>query len=190
MTVYGYGDSLMWGWDPRIGAGDNRLREDEIWFERLSSVYGFTVINDSLPGRKIPGKRPLKQFLSAVSGREWQVLFLMLGTNDILDNTSLPFTKIGRKWDVALSALVDMYPDRKDRIVLSTCPYAPIFGLTDTLARLRKGYREAAELAGVRFFDALDPLPTLYDAIHLSEEGHRMLAERVADYLRNTFGKE
>ncbi len=183
MTIYGYGDSNMWGWDPRYGVPDNRLPEEYIWFERLHSVYGFSIINDSEPGRKIPGKRILRLFMDAVSSREWQILFLMAGTNDVLANRYEPMKKIGSRWETALAALTERFPDRKDRIVLSTLPYCGFIGYGQTVEKLRFGYQSTAEKYGVRFFDALDPLPTLYDGIHLSEEGHRILADRVAKYL-------
>lgn len=172
----------MFGWDPRLGARDNRLPEECIWFERLSFLYGYRGINDGLPGRKIPVGHAVPGFLHAVSGQEWQVLFLMLGTNDLLDSGFRSPDRIGQRWDAALAALLERFPERKDRIVLATCPYAPVFP-GDLTEEIRRGYRVMAEKYGVSFFDALDPLPALYDGIHLSEEGHRILAERAAAFL-------
>jgi len=182
--LYGYGDSNMWGWDPHFGVKDNRLPEKDIWLNRVSEKMDCCVINDSLPGRKIPLKRALPLFLSSVGSVQWDVIILMLGVNDLMSLSNPVMERIAERWIPALGALTEKYPEKKDRIILASMTPFPASGIFDINQKVSRGYKRVAEQFGVQFFDTLAlNLHLTYDVMHLSEYGHEMLADAVCDYL-------
>ncbi len=174
----------MWGWDPHIGVLGNRLPEETIWLNRVAAKTGCRVVNDSLPGRKIPLKRAIPLFLSSVDSEQWDVLFLMLGVNDLMSLRYVIMDRLADRWIPALTALTERYPDKKDRIILaSMTPVYPSLacGIGEKITR---GYARVAEQFGVRFFDTYSlGLRMTFDGMHMTEYSHEMLADAVCEYL-------
>ncbi|MBR1711677.1 MAG: hypothetical protein IJ719_23105, partial [Clostridia bacterium] len=104
MTLYCYGDSNAWGWDARLGA--DRFPAMSQWPNIAADMLGCSLMNDSMPGRTIPGGPMIPLLLRAVRefGKD-DVLILMLGTNDYLAGHLAG--SLGRLWEPALNALLE-----------------------------------------------------------------------------------
>ena len=171
-TVICYGDSNTWGYDPRgIWGG----RYDEPWPGILQRNLNWKVINLGANGRCLPR-----------SGREYRVIeqaleleypvkmaIVMIGTNDIL---------AGRKADPA--ALLDFLRDRQRNLDILLLPPPPIAlpEFSEAAEAYSARCRELALSRGLRFCDTRD-LPLAFDGVHLTEEGHRLLAQRLTEQL-------
>ncbi|MBQ8092344.1 MAG: hypothetical protein IJ242_02035 [Clostridia bacterium] len=186
-VLYGFGDSNMWGWDARIWSADAdpRLPIQSIWIEMAAGQMGWKLLNDSMPGRQIPTGQAADLFISSVTAAHWDVLLLMLGTNDYL---CLPgdrsCCKIGSRWMETLEKLTKRFPERKKHIVLASPPAAR--GMTPAVREeMRHEYRSTAEQFEIRYFDTIGiSLSLQYDGIHLDETGHIQLAKAVSQFLR------
>ena len=183
--LYGYGDSNMWGWDPRLGAVSNRLPDREVWINMVANCTGCRFINNSLPGRRIPIGSAVPLFLSSVEAESWDILFLMLGVNDLLSMPCPAPGRIAELWIPALEALTSECPDRKNRIVLASITPCRMYVSSQERKMISEGYARVAERFGICFFDTLSlALSLQFDGIHLNADGHKALAEAVSRYLQ------
>jgi len=204
-VVLCYGDSNTHGADP---AGGDRFPRDVRWPGVLAALLDgeARVIEEGLNGRTTlredpysPGRSGLAYLVPCLdSHAPVDVLVIMLGTNDLKVTFGLAAS------DVAAGAatLVDVAlrsqcgPSHGAPRVLLVAPPAlgagnvvmELWGFDGAKERnlaLPRLYRTAAADAGVAFLDAsaivtADPA----DGIHLSPEGHRVLAHAVAGAVR------
>ncbi|MBR3972756.1 MAG: lipase [Oscillospiraceae bacterium] len=172
MKISCYGDSNTWGYDPRGYFGG---RYDYPWPAILAEKLNCSVCNWGINGRKIPTEAV--EFSS-----DTDLLILMLGTNDLLEGASP---------EAACHKMEQFLKSRNLNRVLLIAPPVMKPGawvqdqkLIDDSACLAKLYQSLAKRLGVRFADAGQwNIPLAYDGVHLSEEGHRVFAERLTEYL-------
>ena len=172
MTILCYGDSNTFGYDPRGYFGG---RYDAPWPELLRELTGFEVRNNGSCGREIPCRQ-------VVFPGNADLILVMLGTNDLLQGAS-PETA-GERMAAFLATL-----DREKVLLLSPPPmvrgeWVSSDGLVEASRALARVYRSVAEELGVRFLDTAPwNSPMAYDGVHLTEEGHRIFAERLREEL-------
>ena len=173
-TILCYGDSNTWGWDPRGYLGG---RYDLPWPALLGEALGCKTLNLGACGRTLPGSpgeyRALEQALKA--HRPVGLLVLMLGTNDLLE---------GREVREPLRRLLAFLKAREPGLPLLVL-VPPAIGLPQfrqaSLALPDICRQEADFLCDTQRWD----LPLCFDGIHLTEEGHRIFARNLADFLRD-----
>ncbi|MGX8703929.1 MAG: GDSL-type esterase/lipase family protein [bacterium] len=193
MKLLCYGDSNTYGFDPRDGG---RYPKEGRWPDVLTARFGIETTNEGLNGRTIPygecGFSMVRLMLTQTG--DCDAVCIMLGTNDIF-----------RIWDVTAEKVADRirkllaniprfrrWDEGKRRIILLSPPPLVLPDLPENAAYLRAAselpgaYRKLAGELGIEFFDvaALKP-PMAYDGVHLSEEGHRQLAEALGKYLKD-----
>lgn len=174
MKIICFGDSNTYGYDPRGFFGG---RYDHPWPEILAEMLGCTVLNRGENGREIP--------LGSVDFPiDADLLIVMLGTNDLLQGASA---------EEACSRMERFLDNRNPETLLLTAPPpmkpgAWVSGrdLIEASVSFAAGCRSLAARLGTRFADAgAWNLPLAYDGVHLTEEGHRLLAGNLYDFLRN-----
>lgn len=191
MKVYFYGDSNTYGYDPRSMYG-GRYPADCRWPDILQKMVkpGVSVIADGMNGRMIPDQEYALTYLKRELREEAPIdLFaVMLGTNDVLNGSGLGSGRIIRKMEEFCESLSCM---GSMKIALITPPPIKIAGeagraYQTSMEQVCAGYRETAQRHGWLLIDTENwDLDMAYDGVHLSEQGHRTFAARMAEKLKN-----
>lgn len=170
-----YGDSNTWGYDPRSFFGD---RYDMPWPELLARKTGWDVANEGENGRQIP-VRP------AVIPENMELLIVMLGTNDLLQGIC-PEQAADRMENFLKGVGLP-----KEKLLLVAPPRLRLGAWVNDVALIQLSrelsgrYQELSEKMGFSFADAGEwNLPLAFDGVHLTEEGHRIFAEKIYEYLK------
>ena len=197
-----YGDSNTYGTNPAQGRA-GRYPEEVRWTGRLSRALEgeWTVLEDSGPGRCIPELdfERARLFESLRSHAPLDLLAVMLGTNDHLSLGRPDCGAVGAKMARFLRDLRrEDSPLPPGTPVLVIAPpyldfhadrwYRPYDTRNGSLSRAlgRAAEERLTEDRNLRFLDAGGwDLPLCGDGIHLSAEGHRILAERLAAYFQS-----
>lgn len=163
-----YGDSNTYGYDPRGIFGGRYARA---WCEWLGEAC-----NLGENGRTVPRTEgeyaSLYRELAAHPAAE--VLLIMLGTNDILMGRDAG--KTAERMGALLDRLARDFPQ------YSVVLLAPLrTALAEySMEELTGKYRDLAKSRGLQF---LDPgsweLPLAFDGVHLTEDGHRIFAQKL-----------
>ncbi len=191
-TILCFGDSNTYGYDPRSLFGD-RYPADIRWTGILSAA-GFDVINAGMNGRTIPDSLPaFRQFEKKLDELPQDgCVLLMLGTNDLLLQGRPSAEAVAAR----MKAFLESEEERRqisrmgNRFVLLSPPALRegswVLG-ADQIRESRKlgeCYRKIAKLFEFSFADmTTEDLPLCFDGVHLSEEGHRRVAEKVIEAL-------
>ena len=168
MKIICYGDSNTYGYDPRSFLGD-RYPAEHRWVDILARKLGCTAVNAGMNGREIP-RYPVK-FDPA------DLLLIMLGTNDLLQGNSPEQVR------ERMARFLDSIDFDKSKILLINPPpmklgaWVPSPALADASKALN--YQDL----GVRCVGPWD-LPLCFDGVHLTEEGHKMLAEHICEAIK------
>ena len=188
---YIYGDSNVYGYDPRDpfgGSYPNRV----IWTNVLQELLGDPchVIADGMNGRVIPREgyslSLLKSRLTAEA--PLSMFAVMLGTNDILNTYGDGVSAIVQNMEnfcMNIDKSIQAQERTEDgRTIISIIGPPPITipdFPAESMNMLWTGYREIADQHGWRYIDTSSwNLSMAYDGIHLSEEGHHTFAEKMA----------
>ncbi len=173
MKVVCFGDSNTYGYDPRSYLGG---RYEHPWPELLSEKTCWEVINQGENGREIP-KAPMH------FPEDTDLLIILLGTNDLLQFWT-PEDAAG-KMERFLKAL----SLEKENILL-LAPPPMTYGewvqdqeLIKDARSLADHYEALAARLGIRFARINCGTTMAHDGVHLTEEGHRVFAESLFDYL-------
>ena len=161
MKIICFGDSNTYGYDPRSFLGDRYPAEDR-WVNILAKKLNCEAVNAGMNGREIP-RYPAK-FEPA------DFMLIMLGTNDLLQGNSPE--EVRERMRQFLSNL----DYDKSKILLITPPpmklgaWVPDQTLVDASKSLN------FHGLGIRCVGPWE-LPMTFDGVHLTEEGHAMLAK-------------
>ncbi len=178
MKVICYGDSNTYGYDPRSYFGG---RYTHPWPKLLADKTGWQVFNWGENGLTIP--------TNPVSFPEnTDILLLMLGTNDLLQMRSPEET--AERMEVFLGKI---NLDRERILLLAPPPmefgeWVPDPKLIHNLAALKKLYRALAERMCLRFVSPEQHQIMAYDGVHMTQAGHRELAEQLYTYFQEENG--
>ena len=197
-TVYiFYGDSNTYGYDPRSLTGD-QYPGDIRWTGILKNHTGWEMRNHGICGRCIPHTGSQISF-ACEQIRDWReqgitaYMWVMLGTNDLLDNDN--FTAVdtaGRMRDFLTEIMKQPTVQKKEIRPGLISPVQMEYGawvdsrrLYDESRRLHTEYRKLAEEYDIPFICTEKwNIPVVFDGVHFSEEGHRKFAEQILSELK------
>ena len=205
-----FGDSNTWGYDPVTGL---RYDTDTRWPMRMQQLLGadYQVIEEGQNGRTIACEDPwewgtkkgIDYILPMVESQSpFDVLIIMLGSNDLKKKFHLPAGDIAGSLqnmlmrvrgylryqchNEAAKILIVSPVHMGDHIEKS--PFAEFFegkASVENSKRLAHWYRLVAEQFDCEFLDASEVAePGDFDSLHMAPEGHRALAEAMAEKVR------
>lgn len=198
-TIICYGDSNTYGFDPRSYIGD-RYSKQIRWTGIIEEATKLNVVNYGLNGRCIPHTASsIRLFCEQLNN--WQTnntpaaLWIMLGTNDLLQNQSFRAEDIAERMSAFLNKTKDFWETSHRSDLLRLCLIAPPalqYGawvdeqrLYDESRRLSSLYQELAAELKIDFVDlSACNIPLLFDGVHLSEEGHRNVAAKLLTHIK------
>ena len=206
-TILCYGDSNTYGYDPRTGL---RYGEDVRWTCKLRELLGaeYRVIEEGCNGRTTIHDDPIDGWKNGLdylkprlnSHKPIDIVILMLGSNDLKSNFGLSAAEIADGAGVLVETIQSFTAEKQGvvpKIVLISPPEigfgirtSPFYGrfLEDAISRSRefpKHYRSVAEKYGCVFFNAAEWIKASeVDSLHLDPEGHRILAEKLAEVVK------
>ena len=174
MRILCFGDSNTYGYDPRVYLG-GRYDKANRWPDILGQLTGCEVFNDSMNGRAIPRhSMELKLFDGTLERVAPDMMIVMLGTNDVVTGASAAETR------ARMAAFLDRIPKGIKLMIIA--PHPVIKGvwvedehIIEESWQLADEYRALAKERSILFEDGVD-LPISHDGVHLSEEGHHVLA--------------
>ena len=170
MRILCFGDSNTYGFDPRSFLGDRYPTEDR-WTDILENQTSWEVMNAGVNGGRIPFSP--------------HVLFVMLGTNDLLQGVSAYETTV-----LMEAFLCQLLPHCK-AIVLAAPPpmkrgaWVPTDALVTESLQLVEEYQQLAKKLEIPFVDTRNwHIQLAFDGIHFPEEGHHAFAGQLLDYFK------
>lgn len=177
MKILCYGDSNTWGYDPRGPFGS---RYSQPWPELLADKLSCTVINQGENGREIPKH-------SVPFPGDTDLVILMLGTNDLLQFWS-PEAACGKmesfltSLEISSKKLLLIAPP-----TMKTGAWVQDEELIEDCMTLARHYEALAGRLRIQFADAGKwNIPMSHDGVHMTEEGHKMFAENLFDYIKRS----
>jgi lysophospholipase L1-like esterase len=195
-----FGDSNTWGFNPE---DKSRYPREIRWPGVLQAVLGpeFHVIEEGQNGRTtvwddpVEGEKNGLRYLGPCleTHKPFELLVIMLGTNDLKQRFSVPATDIARSAArlVAVAAASDSGPDGRAPEILLVCPpplarlseFAEMFeGGPAKSRRLAKHFAEQARELGCWYFSAAKVVRTSsVDGVHWAPAHHRAFGEAIAE---------
>ena len=178
MKVICYGDSNTYGYDPRSYLGS---RYDTPWTDILAYLSGWEVENQGENGREIPKT-------SIHFPENTDLLIIMLGTNDLLQFwTPEAAADKMRRFLKSISI-------KRDHILLISPPtmtsgtWVQEQDLIDDSISLADWFQKLSETLGVRYASAGEwSIPMAHDGVHMTEDGHRIFAEKLFAYISSYY---
>ncbi|MCW8856626.1 MAG: GDSL-type esterase/lipase family protein [Kangiella sp.] len=165
-TIVAFGDSLTEG----IGAS-----EAASYPSQLAIITGLEVVNAGISGETTD--RGLARFEDVLEQYEPELVILLEGGNDILRNQNQNQTKQN------LAQMIDIAKRRNVQVLLMGVPeknlFSSVAGFYDELAE----EHDVAYMRGV-ISDLLKTKKYKSDQIHLNAQGYRVLAEQIAETLK------
>lgn len=206
-TVLCYGDSNTYGYIPETGM---RYPRDVRYPGVLQKLLGdeYAVIEEGCNGRTTiygesneewkNGLDYLKPCLN--SHKPVDIVVMMLGSNDLKTFFNLTADRIAYGAGVLVDVIQEFMPEKQGyvpKILLISPPEigeniarSPFYGEFDEKSieesrRFPECYRALAEEKGCLYLNAAEYIkPSEFDSLHLTPEGHRILAEKVAEVVR------
>jgi lysophospholipase L1-like esterase len=180
------GDSNTYGYDSR-SLLDNRFPPEIRWTDRLAAATGSRVFNFGHNGLRVAQDgfhAELARELASV--QPLAMATVMLGTNDVANGRNA--AEAAAHMEKLLRRLLREAPAEKILLIspVPLCPGAWVAGPREIAESeaLAGRFRALAARLGTRFADAGEwGVPLCFDGIHISEEGHRIFAERMADLI-------
>lgn len=188
--IYAFGDSNTYGFDPRMG-GMGRYPKDIRWTGVIDLMPEYEVNNQGYNGLSIPRADSTIASLGR-SIKEWSpdLIFIMLGSNDLLNMFPASCEKVGASMRQFLSALCNYIPEYVQNVVLVAPPKMSLGDWTDPeivseSQKFGTVYEAIARELGLGFLNACEwELPLCYDGVHLTEEAHLSFAKEIIFILR------
>ncbi len=193
-----FGDSNTWGYIPGTA---ERYSEDERWTCLLQNKLGsdYAVVEEGMTGRTtvfdtgfddlLNGKKALGYILKSQLPLSTAVVFL--GTNDLcdhhMDRIELGITEIVRLIkgaDYIYRTKTPVFPGGVKILLVAPLPYGESALLSEeikTESRLYgEVYKRVASAMGVNFLNPEGAVEaSKIDGIHLTKEGHRVMADLI-----------
>ena len=204
------GDSNTYGYcaDPSDCAeGGSRFNEDERYTCLLQKLLGdgFHVTEEGMGGRTTVFPDPLSDHMDLLccldvllkSHGPLDLVTIMLGTNDTKERLHASTATIARGIEriVLMARSYNCWAEAGPNILIICPPPIPQSvhtgalaeemgpGCADKCVHMAEYFKATADLLGVHFLDAADCPFNSVDFMHLTREGHRMLAEHLAQLI-------
>ena len=188
MRILCFGDSNTYGFDPRSFLGDRYPAEDR-WTDILENQTSWEVMNAGVNGGRIPFSPHALRLLSEYAPVD--VLFVMLGTNDLLQGVS------ASEAAVLMEAFLSQLLPHCKAIVLAAPPpmkrgaWVPTDALVTESLQLVEEYQQLAQKLEIPFVDTRNwHIQLAFDGIHFTEEGHHAFARQLLDYFNSRAFRE
>ena len=206
-TVLCYGDSNTYGYMPGTGA---RYPKNVRYPGRLQMLLGddYTVIEEGCNGRTTVHDDPVDGWKNGMdylkpclaSHKPVDIVILMLGSNDLKDTFHLTAADIAEDAGKLVGVIKEFTVLKQGfapKIILvsppeigkgiASSPFAGAFS-ESSIAESKKFpacYRDIAEKTGCLFFNAAEYVyPSDADSLHLTEDGHKTMAEKLAELVK------
>ncbi|MBR3056850.1 MAG: SGNH/GDSL hydrolase family protein [Clostridiales bacterium] len=206
-TVLCYGDSNTYGYVPETGL---RYPKNIRWTGRLAELLGdeYIVIEEGCNGRTTVTDDPVEGWKNGLdylrpclnSHKPVDIVVLMLGTNDLKEVFHLDAKQIAENAGILVDVILETTKAKQGfvpEIVLVSPPeigkgmpqsvFSSAFApeSIEESKKFSQYYQAVAEKKGCIFLDAARYIyPSDVDSLHLTEEGHRILAKQVAKKIR------
>ena len=177
MKLFCIGDSNTYGFNPQTAAG---YPSGTRWTDRLE---GWEVINYGISGMTIP--RVPSFFPNEVRKNRPDLVFVMLGTNDLLENDGAE--EAADRMEVFLTSIK---ASGISLLLVSPPPlqqgaWVDSEELISESRKLGDLYRDIAERNGYMFADAGEwDIELMFDGVHFSPAGHEKFAGKLGEMLR------
>ena len=177
MRMLCFGDSNTYGYDPRGFFGDRYGAEDR-WVDLLAKNTNHEILNGGLNGRTIPSD------CSGINHDSVDIIFLMLGTNDLLQGATAQ--EVSEKMEDFLRLLL---PVCKQVVLIVPPPmkrgaWVSSDNLVTESIRLGDFYQSLAQKMDIPFVDTRNwGIELCFDGVHFTEAGHRTFANRMAEMI-------
>lgn len=190
-----YGDSNTYGYDPCV-PGDGRYTKENRWPDLIEKKTGIPVKNCGLCGRKIPRYESqiqcVKEQIEAWKLEAEEIsVWLMLGTNDFLENERITARDAALRMEKLLESISEQIKEKKVSLLLiSPVPvkqgaWVENQKICEETEKFALYNRKLSEKFGTDFADAGEwKIPIAYDGVHFTEEGHRIFAENIIRYVK------
>ena len=201
-TILCYGDSNTYGYVPETGM---RYPRDIRYPGRLQMLLGneYTVIEEGCNGRTTIHDDPIDGWKNGLdylrpclnSHKPIDIVILMLGSNDLKQTFHLTAEQIANNAGVLVDVIKEFTAEKQGfvpEIILVSPPEigagikkSPFYGAFSEASieesrKFAKYYKEVADSKGCIFFNAAQYIyPSETDSLHLTSEGHRVLAEEL-----------
>ena len=208
-TILCYGDSNTYGYDPRTGF---RYGEDIRWTCRLAALLGdeYRIVEEGCNGRTTIHDDPIDGWKNGLdylkpclnSHKPVDIVILMLGSNDLKATFHLTAKEIADGAAVLVEVIRSFTKEKQGfipRIILVSPPEigkgirtSPFYGAfyeeaVEESKKFPECYRAVADKYGCVFFNAADHIyPSETDSLHLTPEGHKVLAEKLCEVIRES----
>lgn len=198
-----YGDSNTYGYNPAEGHG-SRYSKNKRWTTILQQLLGneYEVIAEGLNGRTTAYDRPGFSWknglthLPAIMGSHKPIdyIIFMLGTNDCNTEMKLSSIDIAHGMELLIRATIEYSKIQQmfvpEIILIAPAPISgnieasPFYGEIDITScnksvEIIEQYKSIADKYSCNFIDASDVEVSKIDCEHLTENGHKMLAEMI-----------
>ena len=205
ISVVCYGDSNTYGYEPDTGG---RYAPEIRWTTILQEKLGdhYEVIPEGLNGRTTAYDRPgagwkngITSFVSCLgTHKPVDYLVIMLGTNDVAGGLGLTDEAIAKGMENLVVLAEEKSPELQGYIpeIIVTVPaaincrwaddspeYAEVRRMMKQSRDIEPLYRSIADRHLIRFASGVDAEVNLHDWTHLTEEGHRQMADIIYDVL-------
>lgn len=199
-TVLCYGDSNTYGYDPSNGL---RYPKTVRWTGRLQQLLGeeYSVIEEGCNGRTTVFEDPVEGWKRGIdylrpclnTHKPVDIVILMLGTNDLKELFKATAGDVAQGVETLVDVIQSFTQEKQgyaSKVILVSPPnieagvcgsaFSGSFGLraVEESKRLAGYYKEVADKKGCMFLNASKHIrPSKEDFVHLSPEGHAVLAE-------------
>ena len=176
-TIFCYGDSNTYGYDPR-GAFGGRYAPENRWCELLAQRLSYHTVNFGEDGRLIPTDQWSQDYLAdRIRQEKADLLLVMLGSNDILLMDTPP-EAVAKRLESFLSRQQMEFPQLP--ILLLSPPQVSIPGFEGIMTNLASECADVALRLHIPFVNTCQwNIPLAYDGVHFSEKGHHIFAEKL-----------
>ncbi len=211
-TIVCYGDSNTYGYVPETGL---RYPREVRYPGRLQILLGedYAVIEEGCNGRTTIHDDPVDGWKNGLdylkpclnSHKPVDVVILMLGSNDLKAAFHLSAKEIADGAAVLVDVIRKFTEEKQGfipQIILVSPPEigagirkSPFYGAfyeeaVDESKKFPEYYRAVAEKYGCIFFNAAEYIePSETDSLHLTPEGHKVLAEKLFEVVRENVQK-
>ena len=206
-TVLCYGDSNTYGYVPETGM---RYPRDVRYPGVLQRLLGeeYAVIEEGCNGRTTIHDDPIDGWKNGLdylrpclnSHKPIDIVILMLGSNDLKQTFHLTAQQIAENAGVLVDVIKEFTAEKQGfipKIILVSPPEigtgirtSPFFGAffegaIEESRKFPEHYRKVADEKGCIFFNAAQYIyPSETDSLHLTPEGHRVLAEELSKVVK------